>query len=427
MEDRTYFIWTIGCQMNVGDSRRLAELLATRGYREAEDVESADLIVLNTCVVRQSAEDRVLGRLASLKPLKDRRPEVTLAVMGCLVGVDGRDNDLATRFPYVDLWLPPSSHEQLAELVSERPGRAPTPSPSSVSRYVTIMQGCDNFCSYCIVPYRRGRERSRPVGEIVAEVEELASRGAREVTLLGQNVDSYGRDLPGQPSLAHLLHQVHPVDGIVRLRFLTNHPKDMSQELIETVAELPKVCEHLELPLQSGSDEILKRMNRHYTREQYLELVQRIKVTIPGVALATDVIVGFPGETRAQFQETYDLLEEVGFSAIHVACYSPRAGTAAARLEDDVPPEEKEERRRQVEQLLERQAGEQNRALLGQTVEVLVEERVRGKWRGRTRTNKLVFLDSPEDLRGALVDAVITWTGPWSMQGRLRYSVQAGG
>ncbi|MGI6208384.1 MAG: MiaB/RimO family radical SAM methylthiotransferase, partial [Anaerolineae bacterium] len=308
MESKTYYIWTVGCQMNVGDSRRLGELLEGQGYREAADIEAADLIVLNTCVVRQSAEDRVLGRLSSLKNLKARRPEITLAVMGCLVGVSPEETDLAERFPYVDFWLPPSSHEQLVSLVSERPGRAPAPAPSPVSRYVTIMQGCNNFCSYCIVPYRRGRERSRPVEDIVAEVSELAGLGAKEVTLLGQNVDSYGRDLPGKPTLAQLLRQVHPVEGIVRLRFLTNHPKDMTQELIATVAELPKVCEHIELPLQSGSNEVLRRMNRHYTREQYLELVGRIQAAIPGVALATDVIVGYPGETRAQFQETYDLL-----------------------------------------------------------------------------------------------------------------------
>ncbi len=414
----TFFIWTVGCQMNVGDSRRLAESLEARGYRASDRLDSADLLVLNTCVVRQSAEERVLGRLSSLKSFKERRPEALLAVMGCLVGIEPEASDLATRFPYVDHWLPPSAYEALLARLPELPMSSEAAvGPSPVSRYVTIMRGCNNFCSYCIVPYRRGLEHSRPPEEVLEECAELAALGAREITLLGQNVDSYGQDLPGRPTLAELLHRVHEIPGLLRLRFLTNHPKDMSPDLIEAVASLPRVCEHIELPLQSGSDEILRRMNRHYTAEQYLRLVERVRRSIPGVALATDIIVGFPGETRAQFEETYAVLETVGFSAIHVACYSPRQGTAAARLPDDVPAEEKEARRAMVEELLERQSAEANAALLGQSLEVLFEEEVRGKWRGRTRGNALVFCAAEGPLAGRLIDVRITWAGPWSMQG----------
>ncbi|MHB0876178.1 MAG: tRNA (N6-isopentenyl adenosine(37)-C2)-methylthiotransferase MiaB [Anaerolineae bacterium] len=412
----SYHIWTIGCQMNVSDSRRLAEELTARGYVEADRPDDATVVVLNTCVVRQSAENKVHGYLSSLKRLKQRRPDVLIAVMGCTVGVDGVSEDLLRRYPHVDLWLPPSHYRPLLERLPAAGGHATDRLPTPVARYVTIMQGCNNFCSYCIVPYRRGRERSRSVDEVVAECEALASAGAREVTLLGQNVDSYGQDLPGRPTLAHLLRAVHEVPDLWRLRFLTNHPKDMTQELIDTAAALPKVCEHVELPLQSGSDAVLRSMNRHYTGEQYRDLVRRIRAAMPGVGLATDVIVGFPGETEEQFGDTYALLEEVGFDAVHVACYSPRSGTAAARLPDDVPAEEKERRQVMVETLQERVVGERNAALLGREVELLIEEEVRGKWRGRTRTNKLVFVASDQPLAGRLVRARVTWTGPWSMQ-----------
>ncbi len=412
-----YHIWTVGCQMNMADSRRLAELLEAQGYRNADDASLADLVVLNTCVVRQSAEDRVLGRLNALKGFKEEKPHALVAVMGCFVGTEPEESGLPQRFPYVDYWLPPSAHETLLKHIPPAGERGHLPCP--VARYVTIMQGCDNFCSYCIVPYRRGRERSRPVEDIRREMSELAHLGAREITLLGQNVDSYGRDLEGRPTLASLLREVHDTEGVARIRFLTNHPKDMSDALIHAVAELPKVCQHIELPLQSGSNEVLRRMNRHYTRESYLALVDRIRAALPDVSLATDVIVGYPGETHEQFMETHALLEQVGYSSIHVACYSPRAGTVAARLSDDVPADEKDERRRLVEKVLERRAAQENRALLGREVEVLVEEKSKGKWRGRTRTNKLVFVEEDAELRGHLVRALVTWAGPWSMQARL--------
>jgi len=436
-----YYLWTIGCQMNFADSRRAAEELEKLGYRETERPQDADLILLNTCVVRQSAEDRVTGRLTSLAGLKRRKPEVKLALMGCFVN---EIPALAHSYPWVDLFVRPSDVEAVVALAREQAGRGrqdalaveetvPRPAAdgrSPVSVGVAISYGCDHLCTYCIVRLRRGPEVSRPVDEIVAEVQALAAGGGREVTLLGQNVDSYGHDLAGadrqasggrwHPDLADLLEAVHEVEGLARIRFLTSHPADMTGRLIQTAARLPKVCEHMEVPVQSGDDGVLRRMGRGYTAAQFRDLVERIRGEMPGVGLATDVIVGFPGETRRQFEATYRLLEELRFDMVHVAAYSPRPGTPAARLDDDVPAEEKERRRKAVDDLQERIVGEINAGLLGQTVEVLVEERHRGKWRGRTRSNKLVFFDTEEiDWTGKLVQVRITRTGPWSMQGEL--------
>ncbi len=415
-EGGTYYIWTIGCQMNASDSRRLAEELQARGYREVARPEEADLVVLNTCVVRASAEDKALGRLLSLRPLKERWPQKTLVVAGCLVG-DGEE--LRRRFPWVDLFLPPSQWEELLARLGPRPGGTVGLPPSPVSASVPIVYGCDHFCTYCIVRLRRGRLRSRPLPEIQEEVACLVARGAREVVLLGQNVDAYGQDLGDGTDLARLLLAIHDTEGLWRIRFLTSHPGDMQEDLIQAVATLPKVCEQFELPVQSGSNTVLRRMGRTYTVEEYRRLVEAIRKRVPGAALATDVIVGFPGEAPAEFEETLRLLAEVRFDVVHVAAYSPRPGTPAARLPDDVPAEEKERRRRAVEELQEGIAREINQGLLGQVVEVLVEDLHRGKWRGRTRTNKLVFLSDARDLRGRLVLARITWAGPWSLQGEV--------
>ncbi|MGQ9583874.1 MAG: tRNA (N6-isopentenyl adenosine(37)-C2)-methylthiotransferase MiaB [Anaerolineae bacterium] len=412
----TYYLWTSGCQMNTADSFSLAEELQARGFREVQRPEEADLVVLNTCVVRQSAENRAVGRLASLKPIRERRPGQLLVVAGCLVSDIPA---LKSRFPYVDLFLPPSDWGGLLErLDSPRPDEEKAELlPAPVSVFVPIVYGCDHFCTYCIVRLRRGRLRSRPMEEVRQEVESLARRGVREVTLLGQNVDAYGQDFQDGTNLAALLRAIHPTEGIARIRFLTSHPADMRDDLVEAVATLPKVCEHLELPVQSGSDAVLRRMVRRYTVDDYRRLVERIRACVSGVSLGTDVIVGFPGEMRGQFEETLRLLEEVRFDVVHVAAYSPRPGTAATCFPDDVPQEEKEQRRQMVEELQERIAAEINQQLLGQVVEVLIEDRHRGKWRGRTRTNKWVFLSDPRNLRGQLVPARITWAGPWSMQG----------
>jgi len=407
--------------MNTADSRRAAEELEKLGYVSTRRAEEADLVVLNTCVVRQSAEDRVVGRLSSLKPLKRKRPEAVIAVMGCFVDDIPA---LQERFPYVDAFFRPSDVKGLIEFVKSRLPSTESRIPNTefrvpVSCHVPVIRGCSRFCTYCIVRLRRGRERSRPIGEVVEEVRDLVARGAREVTLLGQNVDTYGRDLPDRPDLADLLEAVHQIEGLWRIRFLPSHPADMSGRIIEAVARLPKVCEHIEIPVQSGDDRILKRMARGYTVAQFRQLVDRIRRRIPDVYLATDVIVGFPGETEEQFLNTYRLLEELRFDMVHVAAFSPRPGTPAARLPDDVPPEEKERRRRLIDELQERIAGEINRRFLGRTVEVLVEGKHKGKWRGRTRTNKLVFFEDEGDWRGKLAQVRITWAGPWSMRGEV--------
>jgi tRNA-2-methylthio-N6-dimethylallyladenosine synthase len=421
-----YYLWTIGCQMNFADSRRAAEELNNLGYRETDRPQDADLILLNTCVVRQSAQDKVTGRLTSLAGLKRRKPETKLALMGCFV------NDipaLAHSYPWVDAFIKPSDVAAVVRLAEQQATSSrqqvpqfpnfPNTNPP-ISAGVPISQGCDHLCTYCIVRLRRGPEISRAVSEIVAEVSELAARGVREVTLLGQNVDSYGHDLPAQPDLADLLAAVHEVEGVARIRFLTSHPADMTQRLIDTAACLPKVCEHFEVPVQSGDDTVLRRMGRGYSAACFRDLVARIRAAMPGVGLVTDVIVGFPGETEAQFEATYRLLEELRFDMVHVAAYSPRPGTPAERLPDDVPPEERERRRQAVDNLQEHIVAAINADLLGQTVEVLVEERHKGKWRGRTRTNKLVFFDTAEtDWTGRLVQVRIVRTGAWSMQGEL--------
>ncbi len=486
-----YHIWTIGCQMNEADSGRVAAELDALGYAPTDDPKQADVIVLNTCVVRQSAEDRAVGHLWSLKPLKDRDPHRVIALMGCLVGIKPNPA-LAQRFPFVDVFLPPSepgplvSYLQKAgakaeakveaevkgeveveaeredegkaleeELTSARHafqddaspeaaaiGLIPAPSPQSptpnppllqsvrhislhghapVTANVPIVYGCSHACTFCIIPYRRGVERSRPLDEIVAEVRGLVAQGVREVTLLGQIVDRYGKDFPGQrPDLADLLRAVHEIEGLWRIRFLTSHPNYMTDRILGAVAELPKVCEQIEVPVQAGDDEVLANMKRGYTREDYRRLVYHIRAMIPTAAVHTDIIVGFPGETAAQFQRTYDLLAELKLDKAHLAMYSPRPGTVSARrMADDVPPEEKKRRWEALDRLQEQIVGEINRRFIGQTVEVLVEDLHKGKWRGRTRLNKLVFFADAGDWRGKLANVRITWAGPWSMIGEV--------
>ncbi len=411
-----YYIWTIGCQMNKAESERLGSCLEQQGYQATATTEEADIIVLNSCVVRQHAESRVINKLNALKALKRTRPGLTLAVTGCLV--NSEVEQLKKNLPYVDYFFKAGEYPPWLE--KEGNLHAITPSHPSPSTFVPIMQGCNNFCSYCIVPYRRGRERSRPLAEIACEAKQLTNCGVKEVTLLGQNVDSYGHDLPQQPDLADLLGELNAVEGLARIRFLTNHPKDMSTRLIEAVARLDKVCEMICLPVQSGSDEILKAMRRGYTAEHYRRLVSQIQSTIPGAALSTDVIVGFPSETDEQFRQTFDLLAEARFDTVHVAAYSPRTGTIASKeFEDNVPLDEKRERLHKIEQLQEGIATEINQKLLGKTIEVLVEGRKKGKWQGRTRTGKLVFFSDSNDCLRQLVNIRIEKTSPWSLQGKL--------
>lgn len=446
---KSYFIQTWGCQMNAADSRRVSSALERIGYAPADNVETADVIVLNTCVVRQQAEDAAVGRLTALSSLKKRKPDLVINLMGCIVGVKGGEH-LRQTFPLVDVFSPPSEPGPLVHYLAERDGLSMVEAEAArrfalqdelttvlnpqnggfslplaergqlVTAHVPVVFGCSHACTFCIIPFRRGVERSRPVGEIAAEARALAAQGVKEVTLLGQIVDRYGKDVPDGPNLAGLLRVINGIDGLERIRFLTSHPNHMTDELLEAVAELPKVCEHIEAPVQAGDDEVLANMKRGYTSEDYRRLVERIRNRIPDVSIATDIIVGFPGETEAQFQKTCDLLADLKLDVVHLARYSPRPGTVSTRrMEDDVPDEEKRRRLRALEDLQAQVLNDINARLLGQTVEILVEENHKGKWKGRTRTNKIVFFDDNGEWKGKLAKVAITKTGPWSMQGEL--------
>jgi len=434
-----YHIWTEGCQMNVADSQRVGSSLEHLGYTFTNKAEEADVIVLNTCVVRQSAEDKALGRLSSLLPLKRQNPNLVINLMGCLVGVRGADK-LREKLPYVDVFSPPSDPGPLVSYLSQGEVRSLEDSETTrrflmmddelilpqhergqlVSAHVPIVYGCSHACTFCIIPFRRGVERSRPVGDIVSEIRSLAVQGVKEVTLLGQIVDRYGKDIPDGPNLAALLRIVHEVDGIERIRFLTSHPNYFTEELMDTIAALPKVMPHIEVPIQAGDDEVLLNMKRGYTQQEYRDLVARIRDRIPDCSIATDIIVGFPGETDEQFMETYRVLSELKLDVAHLARYSSREGTVATRrMEDNVTDEEKMRRFRLLEELQEEIVAKINKKYLGQTVEVLFEDKVKNRWKGRTPTNKLVFVESDQDLKGNVLPVTVTWTGPWSMQANL--------
>ena len=304
--------------MNKSESERLANHLEQLGYQAASEAENANLIILNSCVVRQSAENRVINKLHSLKAVKKANPQIKIALTGCMVSPD--NEKLNKSFPFVDNFFPPG---EFPNWLGEAALTSMLPLKPRVATYVPIMQGCNNFCSYCIVPYRRGRERSRPLEEIICEVTSLVQQGGKEVTLLGQNVNSYGQDLMGHPDLTELLQTLNPLEGLLRIRFLTNHPKDMQPRLIEAIHRLDKVCEQINLPVQAGDDDILKSMRRGYSVEAYRRLIAEIRYKVPEISLSTDVIVGFPGETDRQFQNTLNLLSDIRFDMVHVASYSP--------------------------------------------------------------------------------------------------------
>jgi tRNA-2-methylthio-N6-dimethylallyladenosine synthase len=441
-----YYIWTFGCQMNTADSQLLASELERMGYTASENPDDAEIHVVNTCVVRQHAEDKAMGRLGLLAEIKRDQPQTVIGVMGCMVGV--RDSlALRKKLPYVDVFLPPSEPAPMVNFLRERmtesallalemrereqrdliqDGELILPlheQGSLISAHVPVVYGCSHACTFCIIPFRRGVERSRSVGEIVAHVRSLAKQGVKEVTLLGQIVDRYGKDIADGPDLANLLRVVHDTaeeTGVERIRFLTSHPNWMTDKLLDTVAELPRVMPHIEVPVQAGDDQVLENMKRGYTTEQYRRLIERIRSRIPEVAINTDIIVGFCGETDEQFQRTYDLLEELKLDKVHLARYSPRPNTVSARrMDDDVPEEEKKRRHELLDDQQARITAVINGRWLGKTVQVLVEDNHKGKWRGRTPQNKLVFFEDSGDWRGKLAEVEITWTGPWSMQGRL--------
>jgi tRNA-2-methylthio-N6-dimethylallyladenosine synthase len=424
----TYNIWTIGCQMNKAESSQISDHLEKSGYTFTPEFQKADLIVLNTCVVRQSAEDKMLGMLSYLKGVKTSNPNASIIVTGCFV--DSKRDELAARFPYVDLFFGPGVFQELVQWTErrklasfEREDEDHNKDKKAVSpaAYVPIIQGCNNFCSYCIVPHRRGRERSRPVDEIVREIVQLVENGVKEVTLLGQNVNSYGQDLESKSDLSNLLTELNGVKGLARIRFLTNHPKDMSERLIRSMDCLDKVCEHITLPLQSGDDTILKAMRRGYSVKYYSELIERTRKSVPEIALSTDIIVGFPGETDEQFDQTVEVLKKIRFDAVHIAQYSPREGTLAFKeFKDDIPSEIKKQRFDRLETMQTQISGEINLPYQGKTVEVLVEGKKKGKWYGRTRSDKLVFFSAAGDHLGQLVDITINKTSPWALQGDIK-------
>lgn len=438
--DKKYHFWITGCQMNYADARRVATQLEKYGYSSTPRVEDADVVVLETCTVRQQSEDKAYNKLDALRPLKKTRPGMTVAVMGCVVGVRGNDV-LEKRFPFVDVFMEPStdgapliSHlaegedwEMEQESISLRhalqDGEVILPVEQRhnlVSAPVAIVYGCSHACTFCIIPQKRGVERSRPVGGIVSEVRSLVAQGVKEVVLLGQIVDRYGYDVPDGPDLADLLRAVAGVAGLERVRFLTSHPNYMTDRILHAVADLPKVMPQIEVPVQAGNDEVLANMKRGYTAQEYRELVSRIRAIVPDVAVNCDIIVGFPGESEEQFQHTYDLLEELALDKIHLARYSPRPGTVSARrMPDDVADAEKRRRFHAIEDLQKRISTETMKKYLGQTVEVLVEGTRKGRWRGRNPQGKLVFFDAPEDLYSHLVTVRVTWAGPWSLSGEL--------
>lgn len=417
-----YYLWTVGCQMNKADSEKLAAGFNRMGLKATDRMERADVVVINTCSVRQHAEDRAYSKLGRVRLLKQQNPELKVAVMGCMVGL--KTDDLEKRFPQVDVFARPQQFEPIMELIdgpAEDLGGEFWPTtyaiPEGPTSYVPIVHGCNKFCTYCIVPYRRGREKSRPIDEIVRETAYLALHGVREVTLLGQTVEAYGHDLSDTPDLGDLMRELSAIDRLDRIRFLTSYPKDMTHRILEAIAELPKVMECFSLPVQAGSNRVLESMRRGYTRDEYLEKIAEVRALMPNAGITTDVIVGYPGETEADFEETLSLLEEVRFDKVHVAAYSPRPGTIAWRkMEDDVPAATKAEWLHRVEAIELRISQEINDGYVGKVEPVLIEGIRNDQPFGRTRTGKLVHLDVPARI-GSTVDVRIEHAGPFSLRG----------
>lgn len=425
MHTKKLYLETIGCQMNVNDSERIVTMLAPLGYELTGRRHLADLILFNTCTVRAGAEERLHQNVANLKNLKKKRPGVLIGIAGCVAQQQG--DTLLARYPWVDLVFGTHNLHLVPQMVqdAENGGRRSETSfldnnerldlfpailgRSRVSAFVTVMQGCDNFCSYCIVPFVRGREISRRFADIMDEVRSLAGEGVREVILLGQNVNSYGLKGEPQPGFSNLVRRVAEVDGIERIRFVTSHPKDMSDELIACFADLPKLCGALHLPAQSGSNRILKAMNRGYDREHYLDVIARLRQARPGIKITGDMIVGFPGETETEFEETLSLMEQVDYFDLFSFVYSPRAGTKAAELSDDLPKEVKQLRleRLQGQQLV--CSRRQNQAMAGELQQLLVEGRAKreGQLMGRCDNGRIVNFSGGAELIGKMVTVKI--------------------
>jgi tRNA-2-methylthio-N6-dimethylallyladenosine synthase len=428
---------TYGCQMNEYDSERVAGLLKQERYELTDRPEEADLILLNTCSIREKAEDKVYSQLGALKSLKRKRPDLVIGVMGCMAQLQkGR---IQERAPYVDLVFGSPAIARVGELVARvRHGRSPvletgegalikiTARPDGGTRlkaFVTVMEGCEKYCTFCVVPTTRGRERSHPPEVIVEEIRGLAAAGCREVTLLGQTVNAYGRDLTPPTDLAQLLERVNEIDGIERIRFTTSNPYNLTTRLIRALRDVPKVCEYLHLPLQSGSDRVLTRMNRGYTRARYLELIAELQETVPDLALSTDLIVGFPGESEEDFAQTVEMVERVGYDNVFAFRYSRRPGTPAAEMPDQVPDEVKADRNRRLLEVTGRVAAARSERLEGRTLPVLVDgvsRKSAGEVAGRTRCNRVVNFDAGgRDLLGRAVPVRIVRALPHSLRGEL--------
>ncbi len=431
-KQKTYYIFNYGCQMNASDTEHYAGQLEELGYMPADDFHTADVIIVNTCCVRESAEKKIAGKIGELKNVKTKNPDIVICVAGCMAQKDGEK--LLKKHPQVDLLLGTAYVNDfkniLTDYLADRKGALYTDltihqsefegkmvRQSPFSAWIPIMYGCNNFCTYCIVPYVRGRERSRAIENIVAEIEQAVKEGYKEFTLLGQNVNSYGKDFGEKDAFAKLLRRVNAIEGVERVRYMTSHPRDMDEEVIKAVAECEHVCENFHVPFQAGSDEILRQMNRGYTREKYLELIKMIRSYIPDAAITTDIIVGFPGESEQDFEDTLALVQEVGFDAAFTFIYSKRSGTPAAKMEGQVPLDVKKDRLNRLMAVQNLSSLHRNEEMLGKIVEVLAEGPSRNPavWTGRTRTNKLVLwpvegkVYQPGDKVMVKVDTAQTW------------------
>lgn len=436
MPMKSFHIITFGCQMNEHDSEKMSGILEGRGCSSISEAQNADLIILNTCSIREKAEQKFYSELGRLRHLKITNPKLKIAVAGCIAQQEGAK--ILTRAPYVDMIFGPSDIGKLSSLVDQKLLRPdplidttgdpdyhrkllPTSRTDSVKAWVSIMYGCDNFCTYCVVPYLRGREQSRRPNDILSEVSDLAQKGFKEVTLLGQNVNSYGKGLEEDIDFPELLQQVNAVKGIERIRFVTSHPRDLSEKLMMGLRDIPNLCESLHLPIQSGSDRILSAMNRKYSREEYLDKIRKLRMFVPDIALTTDIIVGFPGESNEDFELTIQLLKDVGYDSIFAFKYSKRPGTVALKLEGHLPEDIKEKRLDRVLALQKEISIEKNRALIGSVREILIEgiSKKGGKVAGRTRENKVVNVSAPDAFIGSLVRVLITSAGLNSLTGQL--------
>ncbi len=435
-----YYIETWGCQMNEEDSEKLSGMLKRLNYSRTDNKNEAGIILFNTCCVRENAENKVFGNLGQLKALKEKNPDLIIGVCGCMMQQEGMADNILKTFPYVNIIF--GTHNaykfpeylnrvrtegvQIKEIFNKETDIVeglPIDRQSSVKGFVTIMYGCNNFCTYCIVPYVRGRERSRKPSDIIKEIKELVSVGYKEITLLGQNVNSYGNGLEDEITFAQLLRLINEVDGLERVRFMTSHPKDLNEDVIMAIKECDKLCEQIHLPVQSGSDRILKKMNRHYTKEYYLGLVEKIRKEIPNATITTDIIVGFPGETEEDFLETLDLVEKVKYSSAFTFIYSRRNNTPADMMLNQVSDEDKHSRFNRLVEKVNENVIAQNRACDGQVLEVLVEgtsKNDESKWTGRTRTGRLVNFTGEDVKVGDLVNVQITKALKFSLNGEVK-------